>query len=101
MMTSELSPSSPIFTLLRPLEFLNLLVGPDDITVDKDFKHIIKHQRNIFMHSKGIEIMGFCITPAVLRSQLEFNGISPHHLHSLLNPNGKQDVLLAYSLLKE
>lgn len=53
------------------------------------------------MHSKGIEIMGFCITSAVLRSQLEFNGISPHHLRSLLNPNDKQDVLLAYSLLKE
>ncbi|KAN0131279.1 hypothetical protein V8E53_010983 [Lactarius tabidus] len=100
-MTSELSPSSPIFALLRPLEFLNLLVGPDDITVDKDFKHLIKRQQNIFMCSKGIEIMGFCITPAVLCSQLEFNGISPHHMCSLLNPNNKQDVVLTYSLLRE
>lgn len=100
-MTSDLSPSSPIYALLRPLEFLNLLVGPDDITVDKDFKHIIKRLRNVFMRSKGVEIMGFCITPAVLRSQLEHNGISPHHLRSLLNPNDKQDVVLAYSLLRE
>jgi hypothetical protein len=100
-MTSELSPDSPIYALLQPLEFLNLLVGPDDITVDKDFKHIVKCQRNIFMCAKGVEIMGFCITPSILRSQLEFNGSPPHHLRSLLNPNDKQDVILAYSLLKD
>ena len=100
-MTSKLSADSPIYALLQPLEFLNLLVGPDDITVDKDFKHIIKRQRNIFMHAKGIEIMGFCITPAILHSQLKYHGISSHHLGSLLNPNDKQDVLLAFSLLRE
>ncbi|KAH9014798.1 hypothetical protein EDB83DRAFT_2508640 [Lactarius deliciosus] len=75
-MTSELSVNSPIYALLRPLDFLNLLVGPDDITVDKDFKHIIKRQRNVFMRNKGVEILGFCITPSILRSQLEYNGVS-------------------------
>ena len=100
-MTSKLLADSPIYALLQPLEFLNLLVGPDDITVDKDFKHIIKRQQNIFMRAKGIEIMGFCITPAILRSQLKYHGISSHHLGSLLNPNDKQDVLLAFSLLRE
>ena len=43
-MSFELSSDSPIYAHLHPLEFLNLLVGPDDITADKDFKHIIKHQ---------------------------------------------------------
>ncbi|KAH9004151.1 hypothetical protein EDB86DRAFT_3208354 [Lactarius hatsudake] len=100
-MTSELSVNSPIYALLRPLDFLNLLVGPDDITADKDFKHIIKRQRNVFMRNKGVEILGFCITPSILRSQLEYNGVSSHQLRSLLNPNDKQDVVLAYSLLKE
>ena len=100
-MTSELSTDSPIYTLLQPLEFLNLLVGPDNITVDKDFKHIIKRQWNIFMRAKGIEILGICITPAILRSQLKHHSILPHHLGSLLNPNDKQDVLLAFSLLRE
>ena len=100
-MTSELSVDSPIYALLRPLEFLNLLVGPDDITVDKDFKHIIKRQRNIFMRAKGIEIMGYCITPAILRAQLEHNGVSTQQLALLLNPNDKQDVLLAFSLLRQ
>ncbi|KAH9160972.1 hypothetical protein EDB89DRAFT_1862008 [Lactarius sanguifluus] len=100
-MTSELSVNSPIYALLRPLDFLNLLVGPDDITMDKDFKHIIKRQRNVFMRNKGVEILGFCITPSILRSQLEYNGVSSHQLRLLLNPNDKQDVVLAYSLLKE
>jgi hypothetical protein len=100
-MTSELSVDSPIYALLQPLEFLNLLVGPDDITMDKDFKHIIKRQWNVFMRAKGVEILGYCITPSVLRSQLEHNGVSTHQLCSLLNLNDKQDVVLAYSLLRE
>ena len=100
-MVSELSPYSPIYAHLRPLEFLNLLVGPDDITADKDFKHIIKRLRNAFMRAKGVEVLGFCITQSILRSHLENNGVSSPRLRSLLNPNDKQDVVLAYSLLKE
>jgi hypothetical protein len=100
-MTSELAAQSPIYSLLRPLEFLNLLVGPDDITADKDPKHIIKRQRNVFMRKKGVEVLGFCITPSILTVHLESNGVSPHRQRSLLNPNDKQDVVLAFSLLKE
>jgi hypothetical protein len=43
-MVSELSLNSPLYMHLHPLEFLNLLVGPDNITANKDFKHIIKRQ---------------------------------------------------------
>src|SRR6202000_532106 len=35
------------------------------------------------------------------RLHLQSNNVSSHRLHSLLNPNDKQDVVLAYSLLKE
>jgi hypothetical protein len=101
MMTSKLSVDSLIYAQLCLLEFLNLLVGPDDITADKDPKHIIKQQQNIFMHKRGIEVLGFCITPPILRLHLKSNSTSSHRMHSLLNPNDKQDVLLAYSLLKE
>jgi len=48
-MTSDLSEDSLIYAQLRPLEYMNLLIGPDDLTADKDPKHIIKHQQNIFM----------------------------------------------------
>jgi hypothetical protein len=43
-MTSHLSEHSPIYAQLQPLELMNLLVGPDDITADKDFKRVIKRQ---------------------------------------------------------
>jgi hypothetical protein len=100
-MTSDLSVDSPIYAQLRPLEFMNLLVGPDDITADKDPKHIIKRQRNVFMRKKGVSILDFRITPSILCTHLESNGVTSHRLRALLNPNDKQDVLLAYSLMKE
>ena len=80
---------------------MNHLIGPDDITPDKDFKHVFKHQRNLLMRHKGVLIQGFCVTPAILRTHLESNGVPPHRLRLLLNPNDKQDVVLMYSLLKE
>jgi hypothetical protein len=50
---------------------------------------------------KGVEVLRFCVTPLILCSHLESNGVLPCHLRSLLNPNDKQDIVLAYSLLKE
>jgi hypothetical protein len=58
-----LRSTSPIYHQLKPLTFLNLLVGEDDITADKDFKHIFKRQRNLILRNKGFVIEGFCITP--------------------------------------
>lgn len=100
-MNSTLSPTSPIHGHLHPLIFMNLLVGEDDITADKDFKHVFKRQRNLMMRNKGIFIWGFCITPPILHLHLESNGVPPHHLRALLNPNDQQDIVLGYSLLKE
>ena len=100
-MSSQLSRGSPIYEQLASLKLMNHLVGPDDITADKDFKHIFKRQRNLLMRHKGVLIQGFCVTPAILRSHLESNRIPTHRLQYLLNPNDKQDVVLAYTLLKE
>ena len=41
-MHSMLSSNSPIYKHLSPLVFMNLLVGQDNITADKDFKHVFK-----------------------------------------------------------
>ncbi|KAH8993073.1 hypothetical protein EDB86DRAFT_2805800 [Lactarius hatsudake] len=100
-MSSQLSASSPIYGQLFSLKLMNHLVGPDDLTADKDFKHVFKRQRNLLMRQKGVLVQGFCVTPAILRTHLESHGVLPHRLRSLLNPNDKQDVVLAYSLLKE
>ena len=96
-----LRSTSPIYHQLKPLTFLNLLVGEDDITADKDFKHIFKRQRNLMLRNKGFVIKGFCITPSILRGQLQSNGVPSYRIRSLLNPNDKQDVVLGYALLKE
>jgi hypothetical protein len=100
-MNSTLPPDSPIYEQLKGLELMNLLVGPDDITADKDFKHIFKRQRNLMMRNKGIFIEGFCVTPSILHIHLQSNGVSSMRLRALLNPNDRQDVVLGYSLLKE
>ena len=100
-MNSTLSSDSLIYEQLKGLKFMNFLVGPDDITADKDFKHVFKCQRNLMMRNKGIVIEGFCITPSILRIHLQSNGVSSFWLRALLNPNDRQDVVLGYSLLKE
>ena len=96
-----LSHESPsIYPQLHNLPLLNLLVGKDDITADKDFKHIFKCQRNAWMRDKGVLVNGHLITVPVLTVHLKSNDNSSSHVRSLMNPNDKQDVVLGYSLLK-
>ncbi|KAJ7859039.1 hypothetical protein B0H14DRAFT_3864214 [Mycena olivaceomarginata] len=96
-----LTPSSPIYPLLHPLEFMNLLVGPDDITPDKDYRHVFKALRSLLMRPMGVNVLGFEIVPAVLKQHLRDMGLTDERIHALLNPNDHQDVDLTYSLLKE
>jgi hypothetical protein len=100
-MKSPLNKSSPIFPLLAPLEFMNLLVGPDDITPDKDFRHVIKTTRSLLTRKNGIELLGYLITPSVVKKHLIAVGNSQARVDALLNPNDRQDVPLGYQLLKE
>jgi hypothetical protein len=79
-MVSQLSPTSPIYAQLSPLRLMNHLVGPDNLMADKDYKHILKRQRNLLMRNRGVLILGFCIMPAILRLQLESNGTPSHRL---------------------
>ena len=43
MFKKELEISSPIYPILSVLPLMNLEVGDDDVTADKDYKHIFKH----------------------------------------------------------
>ena len=45
----KLSPQSPIYPLLSPLILMDLHVGEDDITCDKDWKHIFNRWRNLLL----------------------------------------------------
>jgi len=52
-LTQKLSHDSPIYPLLSPLPFLNLLVGWHDVTCDKDYKHLFKRLRSLLLHMGG------------------------------------------------
>ncbi|KAH9001811.1 hypothetical protein EDB86DRAFT_3074579 [Lactarius hatsudake] len=99
---AQLSPSSPIYPWLSACALLDLHVGDDDITCNKDWKHVVaKRPRNALLRKKGILVHETWITPALLWSHLLEAGHKPQHVHAVLNPNDKQDVLLAYTLLRD
>jgi hypothetical protein len=98
---SSLSPNSPIYPLLKPLRFLNLYVGNDDLTCDKDWKHVFKRWRNLFLRQRGVVVNGFRITPDIIRDQFKSAGLSADHIRSLFNPDDQQDVKMAFDMLKD
>jgi hypothetical protein len=95
-----LSPSSPIYEQLSPLTFMNLMVGDDDITADKDWKHVFKRLCNLLLRASGVVVGGVRIAPTIIQAHLKAEGTSPDHIRAILNPNDKQDVKLAFDLLQ-
>ena len=51
--TKKLQQNFPIYPFLKALNFLNLYVGNDDLTCDKDWKHIFKCWRNLLLRQWG------------------------------------------------
>ncbi|KAH8980974.1 hypothetical protein EDB86DRAFT_3133864 [Lactarius hatsudake] len=96
-----LDPNSELHVLLGKLRLLNLLVGDNDITTDKDPKYVMKHCRNFTIHKSGVMINGFVVTPVLLRFHFQANNVPPHRISYLLNPADRQDVPLCYTFMKE
>jgi len=80
---------------------MNPLVGNNDITADKDPKHVMKRCRNFTIRKSGVMINGFIVTPALLRFHLQANKVPAHRITYLLNPTDRQDVPLCYTFMKE
>jgi hypothetical protein len=93
--------NSPIYPILSPLKFLNLHVGDDDLTCDKDWKHIFKRWRNLLLRQRGVVVNGVRITPDIIRDQFKSAGLSVEHIRSLFNPDDQQDVKMAFDMLKD
>jgi hypothetical protein len=98
---APLAPTSPIYTHLVHLELLDLFVGTDDITADKDYKHVFKCLCNTLLWKKGSVVHGVKLTCGLIRKHLQDTGHSDVHIEHVLNPTDKQDVVLAYTLLKD
>jgi hypothetical protein len=87
--------------MLHVLPLMNFMVGEDDLTADKDYKHVFKRLRNLLLRDKGTVAHGVHLKPSVLRSHLQDNNTTPIRINYLLNPDDRQDVKLAYDMLRE
>lgn len=96
-----LDPSSPVGRMLSSCRFLNTLVGPETLLEDKDYRHNFKQGRNGAMRASGVVVAGVHLTSSIIRYHFRSVGVSEHRIRYLLNPEDKQDVLMAISLLKE
>ena len=96
-----LAPSSLIYEYLAPLKLLDLFVGADDITADKDYKHIFKQLQNTLLRDKGSVVCGIKLTRGLIRKHLMDTRLSDVHIKCVLDPSDKQDILLAFNLLKD
>ena len=96
----SISPQSPIYHLLWPLEFLNLHVGNYNLTCDKDWKHIFKRFQNL-LQKCGLVASSFCIIPDIIRDQFKSNSLSADHIWSIFNPDDQQDIKMAFDMLKD
>jgi len=83
------------------LDLFDTFVGVDDITADKDYKHVFKRLRNTILREKGSMVHGIKITRGLIHKHLSDNGLPLKHVEHVLNPTDKQDVVLAYRLLKD
>jgi hypothetical protein len=59
----QLPTTSKIYPLLSPLRFMDLHVGDDDLTPDKNWKHVFKRFRNLLLRARGVIVNGIRITP--------------------------------------
>jgi len=80
---------------------MNLLVGNNNITADKDPKHIMKRCRNLMLRKSSVLIHGTHITPTLLCFHLRASGLSSIQINNLLDPTDRQNVPVCYTLLKE
>lgn len=96
----KLQPISPLYPSISCLTFMDLYVGDDDLTADKDWKHIFKRFRNLLLRARGVLVSGIRITPSIIESHLKMSGLSATHVHTLFHPDDEQDVKLAFDLLK-
>jgi len=98
---SPLLQDLPIYPILKPLKFLNLHVGDDDLTCDKDWKHAFRWWRNLLLWQCSVIVNGVRITPDIIKDQFRSAGLSTEHIRSLFNPDNQQDVKIAFDMLKD
>ena len=98
---APLAPTSPIHVHLIHLELLDLFIDTNDITANKDYKHMFKRLRNTLLREKESIVHGVRLTCGLICKHLQDIGHSDAHIEHVLNLTDKQDVMPAYTLLKD
>ena len=98
---APLAPSSPIYDQLAHLDLMDYIVGLDDITANKDYKHVFKRLRNAILRENGCVVHSVHLTCGLVHKCLSDSGFTNTYINYILNPTDKQDVVLAYALLKD
>lgn len=93
--------TSPIYPLLCDLNFMDFHVGDDDLTCDKDWKHVFKRLRNLLLRRRGVVVNDVRITPDILKEHMRSEGRTADHIRATFNPKDQQDVKLAFDMLKD
>jgi hypothetical protein len=99
-LSHPLSPSGDLWKVLHRLQGLNLFVGPHDVTLDFDWKHIIKRMSTCIRGKEGMSIRGRVITPGLLAKYLKRCGYTSDKVDALLQPDDAQNVICAIELIK-
>ncbi|KAJ7255087.1 hypothetical protein B0H12DRAFT_1233167 [Mycena haematopus] len=89
--THHLSPESNIYDLLKDFGFHGLPYH----------KHVIKRARNRLLRALGMRVFQVQITPPIIRLHLQHAGLSAQHISAMLSPEDKQNVNVAFNLLKD
>ncbi|KAH9944798.1 hypothetical protein B0H21DRAFT_892357 [Amylocystis lapponica] len=98
----HLDPSSPLYGILSNIPGLNLFTGVNGITLDFDYKHLLKRLCTLLRLSSGITLNnGRIINPTMLARYL---GWLPDYdrasVNNLLYPDDPQDVPRAVELMQ-
>jgi len=80
---------------------MDYFVGPDDITADKDYKHIFKQLHNAILHKNSSVIRSVHLTCTLIGKHLMDSRSTDTHIKYVLDPTDKQDIVFAYALLKD
>ncbi|KAG1738589.1 uncharacterized protein EDB91DRAFT_1249111 [Suillus paluster] len=96
-----LSPFSPLYGTLSNIPGLNLFTGPGEVTLDFDYKHIMKCYCTLLRSRAGMHLNnGCCINATMIECYLVWlPDVDESHSQKLVYPDDPQDVPRAVELM--
>jgi hypothetical protein len=98
LLASELQPEALFYGCIEGLLGFNYAVGPHNIILSLDEKHVVKRQSTLARSDAGVYIAGELLTVWVLARHILKTGIPSWRITELLRPHDAQDVPRALEL---